>query len=67
MRGGGARRRGALGRGVWQGAGALTRTFCPRFERSIRIVAICVRSSLFSAFADRMVSRFCLMVHCDVS
>lgn len=57
---------GRAGLSVARGGGS-ARTFCPRFERSIRIVAICVRSSLFSAFAARMVSRFCLMVHWDVS
>lgn len=58
---------GRAGLSVARGGGGSARTFCPRFERSIRIVAICVRSSLFSAFAARMVSRFCLMVHWDVS
>ena len=58
-----------LGDGARGGGGGAERghTFWPRFERSIRIVAIWPRSSLFSAFAARMVSRFCLIVHCDVS
>ena len=58
----GTGRRGGGGGGAERG-----HTFWPRFERSIRIVAIWPRSSLFSAFAARMVSRFCLIVHCDVS